>query len=226
MSRELDFFDLVVLGYELCGDYRLERPSEFEVDPKGFRDHCDPLTTPNRIGRVLDRAEGRGGVKQARAALRYVAAGSRSPKESQLAMRFGMPMSYGAYGLGLPELNKKIDVPVESRHLFGKPYYRCDLYWKEGSVAIEYDSKLGHSTAEKQEADSVRRNEIEALGVHVITITPSVLESIYQMDRIADEIASCIGKRRVVKAERYVDKRLWLHRWTFEHQWVGMDGRR
>lgn len=220
MANELSFLDLVLLGYELCGTYRLCIDSEFASVKKGFVDGCEPLTTPNHLARALAALKGISGLAIARRAAQYVVAGSRSPKESQLAMRFGMPLKYGAYGLGLPNLNWQLDVPRDRRYRYNKPYYLLDLYWDDAKVDIEYDSSLAHSGT--WEADSVRRNDIESLGVHVVVATPALLANADMMDRVAEDIAKRQGRRIQPRSRDYFDQRLAFHQWTIDYRRIGM----
>lgn len=101
---ELDFAELVLLGYEITGSYRLDSNSE-----QGFFS-APPLVSHSALVSVSSQGNLLGANK-AENALRFVSSGSASPMETALAMLLSMPKAKGGYGLPSPQLNAAVEVP-------------------------------------------------------------------------------------------------------------------
>ena len=101
---ELDFAELVLLGYEITGNYRLDSNSE-----QGFFS-APPLVSHSALVSVSSQGN-LPGANKARNALRFVSSGSASPMETALAMLLSMPKAKGGYGLPSPQLNAAVEVP-------------------------------------------------------------------------------------------------------------------
>lgn len=68
--------------------------------------------------------------------------------------------------------------------------YICDLYWPAARLAVEYDSDLAHTGSHRIARDSRRRNEIQSMGVAVVTITKAQAYSLSEFDMVAHQIAN------------------------------------
>ena len=108
MSVELPLVELVRFGYLLCGTY------VFDSGGGGFRRrlHGSP-TTVEALRERAEGARGERGVNRATRALRYVANGSASPMETNLAMALCLPRMLGGYGFELPQLNARIEARAQ-----------------------------------------------------------------------------------------------------------------
>ena len=82
LASKLSLVELVAIGYELCGSYRLDKTCDPQL---GFRID-DPLTNVAMLRSYVEKANGMKGVKNASAALRHIADRSASPMETALAM--------------------------------------------------------------------------------------------------------------------------------------------
>lgn len=185
----VDSFDLVRLvdlAYELCGTY--------DISTGNVRE-CAPLTTIAKLKTYVGKSEGVRGRKKALRALRYAADGSASPRETVLAMLLCLPHSLGGYRFALPQLNCRIDVSARAKAVTDKRFYRCDLYWSEAKLAVEYDSDLEHLGSRNAASDSSRRTALDALGVTVVTVTTLQIASRVEMEHVAHRVARCLGKR-------------------------------
>lgn len=193
MASQTTLANLVLLGYELCGTYAM---------PKGSvsRRREGTLTTRDRLVAFLEESEGMRGVKRARRAASYVLDGSASPMESILAMMLCLPYGMGGYGLPLPVLNCRIDVPSSVRKLTDKSYYRCDLCWPDARLAVEYDSAFYHFDSERQSGDARRRSALAILGYTIVTVSKGQVIDGGAFNRLAKQLAKLLGKRL-----RYVD---------------------
>ena len=157
---ELDFAELVLLGYEITGSYRLNSNSE-----QGFFS-APPLVSHSALVSISSQGNLLGANK-AENALRFVSSGSASPMETALATLLSMPKAKGGYGLPSPQLNAAIEVPKgDWRVAYGRQF-RCDLLWPTASLCVEYDSDMFHTGSQKIARDARRRNALASLGSRI-----------------------------------------------------------
>ncbi|EQI11760.1 UNVERIFIED_ORG: hypothetical protein QOE_3238 [Clostridioides difficile F501] len=188
-SCELDLIEQIMLGFEFCGSYASSPGS-----PRGFSER-DPLTSPSKLQSSIEKAGGQRGIKQTRRALACIKANSASPGETGMAMLLSMPHMLGGLNLKGSHLNYEIKLGKRARTMFGKNSFRCDMYWPEFKLAVEYESDLCHTGAESIANDSKRRNALLFLGNTVITITRKQMNSFPEMNKAAQIIASHLGQR-------------------------------
>lgn len=164
MARELSFVELVELGMELCGTYRLACASY------DTRYDFAPLTTPNKLKDYIDRASGLPGVKQARLALKHVLPNSASPMETVLYLLLCLPRRLGGYAFPQPILNKKVDITTSGKRFTLRSSSRPDLCWEKKKLDLEYQGS-SHETLEARAEDSMRRKALEKSGYTVYELT-------------------------------------------------------
>lgn len=181
---------LVELGFELCGTYDLSN---------GEHRRCAPLTSVDKLSAYVASLGTVRGKRRAAAALRHVADGSASARETILTMQLTLPYRMGGYGLQMPLLNHRIDLGKRERRIAGRNYLVCDLFWPTARLDVEYDGG-DHADPERMQKDSMRRDALVSMGITVITVTKWQLEDGGEMNAIAHAIAERIGKRL-----RYVD---------------------
>ena len=199
LARSCSVIDLIKLGFELCGVYRMDSSS-----PIGFQS-AQPLSSPEAISRFIDKMSGKA-PRKAKTAVRYVRSGSASPMETCLALLLGLPASYGGYGLGMPEMNAKVLIPAKYGKRATYREYHCDLYWSEQNVAIEYNSREFHVNELAVERDASRINNLKAAGIEALAVTRAHVADNVKFDAIAHSAASLMGKRiRVAYAD--IDER-------------------
>ena len=199
---ELDFAELVLLGYEITGSYRLDSNSE-----QGFFS-APPLVSHSALVSISSQGN-LPGANRARNALRFVSPRSASPMETALAMLLSMPKAKGGYGLPLPQLNAAVEVPKgDWRVAYGRQF-RCDLLWPTASLCVEYDSDMFHTGSQKIAHDARRRNALSSLGFTVITATKSQVTSLPGLDQLASQVARGIGVRlRMERVNRKAQRAL------------------
>ena len=187
--------NLVEMGCELCGEY---------ARPIGEFDSCVqrvPLTNVLELERFLSRAGSVKGARAMRRAMRFILDGSMSPMETVTVVILCFPPRLGGYGLPLPKMNAVISVSAKDRPFVKKSCYKCDLYWPEARFAIEYDSNLHHTGAERIAEDASRRADLAYLGVEVATLTQRQAYDRRETARIARLLAKRLGKR--LRSERF-----------------------
>lgn len=187
-ARRLSFVELLELGHELCGTYRLTSPH--------VTYGVEPLSSVAALRNYAQKAKGIHGRGVALRACKYLADGSASPAETALSIAFRLPHRYGGYGLGNPLLNQEIPLNASASKLLGwQTTIKPDFYWKASHFPSEYDSGLYHSDREQADTDERRRNAYAALGMNVVVVRPRHLCSIDLLDEIANTIRKNIGLR-------------------------------
>lgn len=203
MASCLPLSELLLLGYELCGTYTTQGDS-FKQRP--------PLTSVSQIHGYLEKAGSIPGILKARRAAKYLADGSASPKESQLALLLGLPRAMGGYGLGIPLMNKEVSFLKGSRKATSSDTNYVDLCWPDAKLVVEYDSDLAHTGTKDIAHDAARRNALLAAGMTVITVTKEQLMSYGEMEKVAHVVAQHLGVRIRSRARDETSKRKRL-RW-------------
>jgi len=208
MAGELSFTDLVMLGYEFCGSYRLDSSDQ------GFRGDL-PLTSGARLNSYITKAAGLKGRTKASRALRFIADGSASPMETILTLLLILPYRFGGYGFPKPQLNYRIDMPADSEKTAGKPYYICDLYWPDGKVDVEYDSDAYHTGPERIANDAIRRNALISVNVTVVTVTRMQIIDTQSFRKLAELLSQRLGKRLKYPKKEFATRHASLRREFF-----------
>lgn len=205
-ARCEDEISLIELGFELCGTYQSWRTGV----PTRYR--AKPLASVRALSDyVSDNPSVRGSGKAARA-LRYLADGSASPRETKQALVLGLPMGYGGHGLGIPRMNYEVRANAAARAISGRSSFRCDLCWPELKIDVEYQSREWHEGEASRLADSRRTNALMAMGWTVIGVTNDELESFAATEGIAQTIRRHLGKRLQVRVSDYHARKLKLRR--------------
>jgi hypothetical protein len=193
MANSLSQVELIALGFEFCGSYRLDKKSE---DVRGFRNDA-PLTNAHSLRTYVTRTAGFNGHKKAQRALRYIADGSASPMETVLTMLLALPYKSGGYGFTLPTLNYPIYSVKKpgSALVTSKPRYYCDLYWPVERVDVEYDSDAYHARPDWIARDAMRRNALVSMGITVLTVSRQQIINADKMHEVAQTLGKLLDKR-------------------------------
>lgn len=189
MAPSLSLVELVCLGFELCGDYRLSNGAE-----RGFRQR-DSFGTPTSFQQLADCGPWTKGGKKAQLALRFVCGHSASPMETIAAIPLTLPCACGGYGLPKPQMNCRINLSKNGRATSGKSYVVADICWPEHKICAEYQSTQFHTGAERINADAHRQTALEERGYSVFEITAQQALSEHGMDGIARAIAKKMGRK-------------------------------
>ena len=200
------FVDTLVLGFELCGTYQQKTLATSTVYG------TQPLTSVRKIRGFLERNSRLFGAQRARAAASYLVDGSASPRETQAALLLGLPAFYGGYGLGMPSMNYEISCTPQATAISGRRTLRCDLFWPEASIAVEYQSREFHSGDLCRIRDSRRTNALQAMGIAVVGLTNNELESVEATDVIVETVRKAQGVRFRTAVGNYHARKLRLRR--------------
>jgi very-short-patch-repair endonuclease len=207
MANELSLVELLELGYELCGSYALPATADsialatlcIDADQPPLFDHGfkqrPPMTSKKKLRDFLAQTPGTKGHKLAKHALRYIVDNAASPMEAKLSILLVLPYRLGGYGFAPPELNARIVPAKSARRSASKSSYRCDLFWPDYDVAVEYDSDQFHTGPSRIASDSKRRNTLSSIGIVTITVTNQQIHSIVEFEKVARQLASSINRR-------------------------------
>ncbi|WP_180326743.1 DUF559 domain-containing protein [Raoultibacter phocaeensis] len=205
-AQRNDLIFLLQLGYELCGTYQswlTGVPTRYQVKP---------LASVRALRCYVSKNPSLKGARKAQHAIRYLADGSASPRETKQAIVFGLPMRYGGYGLGIPRMNYEVHANKAARAISGKSSFRCDLCWPEHKLDVEYQSRECHEGEESRLADSRRTNALMAMGWTVVGITNDELDSFAATETIAQTLRRHLGKRSQPRVSDYHARKLKLRR--------------
>ena len=209
-ARTAAFANLVETGYEFCGNYRLPTLMNGDMTPDQ-----PPLTSIPKISAFLSRAQNISGISTARKAVSHILPNSESPKESQLSIVSCFPGRLGGYGFPQAALNYPIRISEKARGRNVSRICRCDLYWPEAKLDVEYDSRLHHAGEAEQVKDSARRTALAYAGILVITVTSEQLHTRSEMDKVAHAMAKRMGRRCRCRARDWELRRIKLRSQLF-----------
>ena len=203
MASELSLTDLVALGCELCGNYRLDGGG---AKGKGFREDL-PLTSVGSLSSFTTKATGLKGCKNARKALRFIADGSASPMETILTILLVFPYRLGGFGFPKPLLNYRIEAPASAKNPTSKSkHYYCDLYWPDKKVDVEYDSDAYHTGPDRIAQDAIRRNALSSMDIIVVTVSRKQVVDALEMRDLAEILSKHLGWRLNYLIKEFADR--------------------
>lgn len=217
-SGEEDPVRLLKLLWEACGTYCTQLT--------GLNRQCgalfdiNPLVSTRALETFCAKSRSLDGSARIASVMRYVADGSASPRETELALLLGLPERYGGYGLGIPLMNWKVDSDERAYAISGKRSFRCDLCWPDARIDVEYQSDLGHRGEEKRIEDSRRFNALASMGWDVIGVTNAEATNLHAMDAIAGSVRRRLGKRARTHVADVDARRIELrHRLGLSSKW-------
>ena len=189
LCRNLSLVDCVLLAYELC--------SRYVVDDAGKLREVPPLMSIAAARRTIESSTLQ--VKKTRAlrALELAHENSRSPMETELAVKLGMPARFGGFGLSGFKMNSKVSFGELGRTLTSKEYCSPDLLWESCKLDVEYNGAEWHSGSEKMAEDMLRRQALTLEGYTVLTVDKGVIVNPQRMRELANEISLRVKGRRV-----------------------------
>jgi len=211
MATELSLIELIELGFEFCGSYRL---SDQKDPDKGFSTDL-PLTSTVQLDSFLSKTQGLKGHKQALRALRFIANGSASPMETILTMLLTLPYRLGGYAFPMPQLNYPVGVSAHSSKASGRQKYCCDLYWPDKRIDVEYDSDAFHTKSEQIAHDAIRRNDLLSMGISVVTVSRKQLFSTTGMHAVTEVLRKSLSRRVQYPIPEFYARRLALRKQLF-----------
>lgn len=203
MAHYLNLHELIVLGMELCGHYRLAGANTC-CPLKSNRTIYNQasLTTPQRLSDYLDHVERVRGLPLAKLACGYLAADSASPMETALYALLCLPRNQGGYGFPRPVLNVRRRVTVQAERVTLSRTLVPDLLWPEALLDLEYDSEEFHASDEHLRNGAIRTLALRIMNVEVIAATKEMIYDQAMFDALAKLVAKSLGIRVRKPGER------------------------
>ncbi len=189
MATKMPFPQLLELGFEFCGTYSSSSGGQKEIFQRS------PLVSVEALSLFIDAVEGLRGSFDAKRALRYIAKGSASPRETILVLLLSLPLRLGGCGLPQPELNYPVSLTESAQRATGKRSLRCDLYWPKARLAVEYDSDLHHTGGDRIADDATRRTVLANMGIEVVTVTRRQVALRSEFAAVVQLLSKRLGKR-------------------------------
>ena len=177
LARECTDIQIVVLMSMLFGIFAKDRETGSLVPRRS-------VTTPAKVAAFIESCEQSclkvpNGLSRVKKLVPLAVCGAASPKEIECALRLGYPVELGGCGLGIPEMNYRLDIPSTMRARY------CDLYWPEQNVAVEYHGAFEHALPGSLEADALHGNDLASIGVPIFNITASQLRNLSSFNQVA-----------------------------------------
>ncbi len=224
MARVLDLFELIHLGFELCGTYAPERRGT-----TGLVQRNRALTSVQSIQAALGLMRGARDRAAALRAINLVQDNAASPMESVCAMLLGMPRRLGGFGLPSFSLNHRIEFDDVARSIAHRDHAKADLYWEPARVDVEYEGRIFHEGETRMASDKARANALAHMGITTISLFDEHVQSDAMFCTMACDIARAIGFRMRPLDTRDRERRLTLRRAILRHsdgsaqpRWAGM----
>jgi len=189
LAGKLSIHRLILLGLQLCS-YPPGCPSE-------------AITTTQKLIKFLAKTLGHRGHRKALRAVKYVANGSASVMESLAYMILTLPHALGGYGLNGAVFNHGIKLNHEARVRLGQSRCFTDIYYKQGKLAVEYESFAYHNSPSEQGKDVVRSAVLERQGIDVMHLSTLQLYDREACKDFAYNLAARLGKRIHIRTKRF-----------------------
>ena len=232
MAQVLPLPSLVMLGYELCGNF-----SRDAYDPVGGEAtiNIPTATSVALLAEFLAASAGARGVTKARKALEYISDNALSPMEALLGAVYSLPPEESGYGMGPITLNERMTVeePDESNRTQAR---YPDLSFSFAPVGLNYDGE-GHldlaglvraarkaalaEGKDRAEAEATLREELESVRAKVVDdnkrnrqlaacgriVFPVTKEDVYgwdSLDKFTRQILQCAHSVFGINIDRFV----------------------
>lgn len=200
---------LAELACALAGLYK------FAPSNTGFVLDARAITTTASMRSWLDACPAFPGVSQARRALALSTDRLASVAETHLFLLLCLPKKLGGYGFPHPVGNMLLTPTASQRRTVSQQGYHPDLCWPDEKLIVEYDSDQHHACVEILERDAKRRNDLESLGYHVVSITAQILRRDDLFGMAADQIRRHLGLKATQNTESWHRSRRELRRLLF-----------
>lgn len=194
---------LAAMGCEFAGNYRIIGRNAQATNLRQNTNRGSlpgiPLFSADDLRAYVDDFNPSHNSNSAQIAAQYVRPGAESPPETGSYLMFHMPQRFGGVAFPSPDLNSPFKPGEYQRAVTSKSSYRCDLYWSEHNLAVEYDSDDYHTGSDRIADDAERRNSLAHLGIETITITKHQLYNSVEFLKVAKIIGKKLGVRVRIK---------------------------
>lgn len=236
MATELTHVELIMLGMMLCGYYspwptlgrsklngNLDTPlTDLHKNMVCFAQSFElqPICSEYALRRFIDNRKDVKGIKAARAALPWVRENAASHMETALYLLLCLPVRRGGYGIPIPVLNPKVEV----RQASGQTICFPDLYWRNPSIDVEYQSDWEHATIDANYRDSRRMVAVVCNDIDYLAISTGQLKRAQDMDNAARGLAKKLKHRIRITCKDWKARRSALRAAVLPTGFEGFEG--
>ena len=193
-AQKSSFLELTYLISEMCSNF-IHQNTELGIKVTDF-----PITNIGKIRKFFTKNLHIRGSKKILRCCRFACQNAMSPMEIKLFMRMTLPVRIGGYGFKDISLNTTLDTELMNRLAKTTVVRKPDLLIRVNSakskyhyVALEYN---GDFHKNQVISDSLRANELVALGIRSFTVWNMQYKSIDYMDKLARTLAKCVGTQQ------------------------------
>ena len=190
-ARTAALANLVETGYEFCGRYRLPALPDGNMAPDQLPHdlRAEAAVAPLPHARCQRRRRGE------KMPFRTYSRIRNRPKNRSFPCSAAFRDASAATGFPQATLNHPVRISENARGRDVGRICRCDLFWPDAKLDVEYDSRLHHAGEAEQEKDSARRTALAYAGILVITVSSDQLHTRSEMDKVAHAMAKRLGTR-------------------------------
>lgn len=193
-AQKSSFLELIYLISEMCSNF-IHQDNEL-----GIKVIDSPITNIDKIRKFFIKNQHIRGAKKILKCCQFACQNAMSPMEIKLFMRMTLPVRMGGYGFKDISLNPTLNAELMGRLVKTTVVRKPDLLIRVNSarskyqyVALEYN---GDFHKNQVISDSLRANELVALGIRSFTVWNTQYGDIDYMDKLARTLAKCVGTQQ------------------------------
>lgn len=203
LANNLALFDLVKIGYEICGNY------VYDISQNKFISCKKPLSSVKKINNTINAIKRTGqwcrGINKAQQALKLICENSFSPQETNLYIKLCADTKYGGFGVKNLRLNQAIKLSAKARQLAGQQSIMPDISNTKTKIAIEYDSDEFHDNQFQNRKDKRRIDALLADGWKVYSFVPGQVNNISTFYKMATDILKNNNQSNRIRVKNFND---------------------
>ena len=193
-AQKSSLLELTYLISEICSNF-IHQDNEV-----GIKVIDSPITNIDKIRKFFTKNQHIRGAKKILKCCKFACQNAMSPMEIKLFMRMTLPVRMGGYGFKDISLNPTLNAELIGRLAKTTVVRKPDLLIRVNSarskyqyVALEYN---GDFHKNQVISDSLRANELVALGIRSFTVWNTQYSDIEYMDKLARTLAKCVGTQQ------------------------------
>lgn len=193
-AQKSSLLELTYLISEMCSNF-IHQDNEL-----GIKVIDSPITNIDKIKKFFTKNQHIRGAKKILKCCQFACQNAMSPMEIKLFMCMTLPVRMGGYGFKDISLNPTLNAELMGRLKKTTVVRKPDLLIRVNSarskyqyVALEYN---GDFHKNQVISDSLRANELAALGIRSFTVWNTQYSNIDYMDKLARTLAKCVGTQQ------------------------------
>lgn len=175
-----------------------------------------PLTSTDRIARLLDELDGPHRFKAARRALSATIDGAASPEEARALLMLCSDRWLGGEAWKKPLLNARVDLTLEAKALSHRSFLVADALWPETRGILEVNGEVAHADENGFLIASGRTPALESMGYGVAELNHEQMADLELFDAMLPTISRKLGLPLQKRTAAFLARRDKLHRELFQ----------